>query len=62
MRDGGKGDMQRPLGVSMEQFDNAWDRIFKKSNVKLKQAFADSIEENKNLYHELKDHEKECGK
>lgn len=25
---GGKGDAPRPLGVSMEQFDNAWDRIF----------------------------------
>jgi hypothetical protein len=30
MRDGGKGDMQRPLGVELEQFDNNWDVIFKK--------------------------------
>ena len=29
MRDGGKGDKQRPLGVPMEQFDNNWDAIFK---------------------------------
>ena len=28
MRDGGKGDTPRPLGVPMEHFDNAWDRIF----------------------------------
>jgi hypothetical protein len=26
--DGGKGDAPRPLGVTMEHFDNAWDRIF----------------------------------
>jgi len=29
MRDGGKGDTPRPLGVPMEQFDNNWDHIFK---------------------------------
>ena len=29
MRDGGKGDKQRPLGVSEEQFNNNWDTIFK---------------------------------
>lgn len=29
MRDGGKGDKPRPLGVSMEQFDNNWNSIFK---------------------------------
>jgi hypothetical protein len=28
MRDNGKGDTPRPLGVPMEEFDNAWDRIF----------------------------------
>ena len=28
MRDGGKGDSQRPLGVELEQFDNNWDAIF----------------------------------
>ena len=33
MRDGGKGDAQRPLGVPMEQFDNAWDAIFKKDKL-----------------------------
>ena len=31
MRDGGKGDKQRPLSVPMEQFDNNWDAIFKKT-------------------------------
>lgn len=28
MRDGGKGDLQRKLGVPLEQFDNNWDAIF----------------------------------
>lgn len=28
MRDGGKGDTPRPLGVELEQFDNNWDAIF----------------------------------
>lgn len=28
MRDGGKGDTPRPLGVSMEVFDANFDRIF----------------------------------
>jgi hypothetical protein len=28
MRDGGKGDKQRPLGIPMEEFDNKWDAIF----------------------------------
>ena len=27
-RDNGKGDMQRPLGVDMTEFDASWDRIF----------------------------------
>ena len=30
MRDGGKGDTPRPLGVPLEKFDNNWDAIFKK--------------------------------
>ncbi len=29
-RDGGKGDMQRPLVVSMEEFDKNFDAIFGK--------------------------------
>jgi hypothetical protein len=32
VRDGGKGDAQRPLVVPMEQFDNNWDAIFNKPN------------------------------
>ena len=60
MRDGGKGDMQRPLGVSMDQFDNAWDRIFNKS--KVEQAIEDTIEQHKEVLKQLQDHEKECGK
>ena len=31
MRDGGKGDTPRPLGVPKEQFDSNWDAIFKKN-------------------------------
>ena len=27
-RDGGKGDKPRPLGVTVEEFDNSWERIF----------------------------------
>ena len=30
MRDGGKGDTPRPLGVPMEQFDKNFDAIFGK--------------------------------
>lgn len=29
-RDGGKGDTPRPLGVSIEEFDKNFDRIFGK--------------------------------
>lgn len=32
MRDGGKGDKPRPLGVSMEVFDANFDAIFGKQN------------------------------
>jgi hypothetical protein len=60
MRDGGKGDRQRPLGVPMDKFDDAWDQIFNKS--KTKELFKDSVEENKELYQQLTQHEKECGK
>ena len=42
MRDGGKGDQQRPLGVPKEQFDNNWDAIFKK---KLADKVVKQIEE-----------------
>lgn len=28
MRDGGKGDLKRPLVVSEETFNNNWDAIF----------------------------------
>jgi len=30
MRDGGKGDTPRPLGVPMEKFDAQWEQIFGK--------------------------------
>ena len=55
MRDGGKGDTPRPLGVPMEQFDSAWDRIFNK--VKIAEDIQKTIDEHIN-----ENHEKECGK
>ena len=63
MRDGGKGDSQRPLTVSEEQCNEAWERIFNtKEKQQLKQAYADVLEEHKELLNDLSDHEKECGK
>lgn len=53
MRDGGKGDKARPLGVDLKTFDNNWDAIFGKSKTKaigdkvVKQV-EQHIEENKN--------------
>ena len=40
MRDGGKGDKQRPLHVTEEQFNANWDTIFKRP-VKTEQEFFD---------------------
>lgn len=34
MRDGGKGDTPRPLGVPMEKFDAQWEAIFGKKEKK----------------------------
>jgi hypothetical protein len=60
MRDGGKGDLKRPLTVPEEQFNASWDLIFNKQ--KVKESFEDSVQENKELYQQLTEHEKECGK
>lgn len=30
MRDGGKGDLPRPILVPIEEFDNQWETIFGK--------------------------------
>jgi hypothetical protein len=60
MRDGGKGDSQRPLGIPMEQFDNAWDRIFNKA--KIAEAINETIAQHETLLGDLAAHEKECGK
>lgn len=60
MRDGGKGDTPRPLGVPMEQFDSAWDRIFNKA--KIEQVIEETIAEYDELLKDLTDHEEECGK
>jgi len=60
MRDGGKGDMQRPLGVTMDKFDEAWELIFSKKPVKTytgnKPNYVIPIAE------DVDNHEKECGK
>ena len=44
MRDGGKGDQQRPLVVPMEQFDNNWDAIFNNNGVSLNSALHPEVE------------------
>ena len=62
MRDGGKGDVQRPLTVSMEQFDNSWNVIFNKSKINVEDAFEESLKESEKFFEELRNHEKECGK
>jgi hypothetical protein len=54
-RDNGKGDLQRKLGVPMEQFDSAWDRIFNKA--KIAEDIQKTIDD-----HQESIHEKECGK
>jgi hypothetical protein len=51
MRDGGKGDAPRPLGVPMEVFDNAWDRIFGTAKV-LKEHIKEINEEFDKAYEE----------
>jgi len=62
MRDGSKGDAQRPLTVSMEQFDNSWNLIFNKSKINVEYAFEESLKESEKFFEELRNHEKECGK
>jgi hypothetical protein len=41
---GGKGDKQRPLGISQEEFDNRWDSIFKNKEEKEESPFEIEIE------------------
>ena len=60
MRDGGKGDTQRPLGVPVEEFNNAWDRIFNKA--KIAEAIDQTILQHADFLQDLATHEKECGK
>jgi hypothetical protein len=44
MRDGGKGDKPRPLGVPMEQFDKNFEAIFgKKKKVEDKPFGLDNV-------------------
>ena len=44
MRDGGKGDTPRPLGVPLEQFDNNWDAIFKNKLTKTEKRWKEISE------------------
>ena len=60
MRDGGKGDTPRPLGVSIEQFDNSWDRIFNKS--KIESAIEETIQQHREFLEKISEHAEECGK
>jgi hypothetical protein len=46
MRDGGKGDQQRPLVVPIEQFDNNWDAIFKRKDHELHDISSGRTESN----------------
>jgi hypothetical protein len=45
MRDGGKGDKQRPRGIPMEEFDNKWDAIFNKKEEKKENPLSVDIED-----------------
>jgi hypothetical protein len=48
MRDGGKGDTPRPLGVSIEQFDKNFEAIFgKKPQKTLKDYIKEKTDGNK---------------
>jgi hypothetical protein len=60
MRDGGKGDAQRPLTVPMKDFDSSWNRIFNKS--KIESAIQETIDQHREFLAQLQDHEKDCGK
>ena len=45
MRDGGKGDTPRPLGVPMEQFDKNFEAIFSKKKQTTLKDYIDQKEE-----------------
>ena len=48
MRDGGKGDAPRPLGVPMDKFDDNWEAIFGKKT-KIPQPEMKEIKPNGNI-------------
>jgi uncharacterized protein YdcH (DUF465 family) len=56
--DGGKGDAPRPLGVSMEQFDSNFDRIFGTAKY-LKKNIKEVNAEFDKAYKAYKEHMKE---
>jgi hypothetical protein len=35
MGDGGKGSAPRPISVKLEEFDAAWERIFKEKKIRV---------------------------
>jgi hypothetical protein len=48
MRDGGKGDAPRPLGVPMDKFDDNWEAIFGKKTKLPQPEMKEKKEENDN--------------
>jgi len=48
MSDGGKGDAPRPLGVSIEEFDNNWEAIFGRKT-KMPQPEMKEVKPNDNI-------------
>ena len=53
MRDGGKGDAQRPLVIPMKDFDDNWDAIF---NKKEKKQLGDAMDQRaKELMQEVRE-------
>jgi hypothetical protein len=46
MRDGGKGDKPRPLGIPMEQFDKNFEAIFGKKQPKTLKDYIEQKERN----------------
>ena len=64
MSDGGKGSSPRPYSVTLEEFDNRWDNIFRKSPQELEDAAREDEEFERiaNMQVRVKEDVKEFGK
>lgn len=62
MRDGGKGDAQRPLVVPMDQFDESWDTIFNQKKEKDIKIEIDADNDGQSITFTKEWHFNECGK